>query len=164
MERNKTRCRVTANRNTHKHTQLSHLERTLILCLKIPMTSDPCLGTRRHKKGKANACKLWICVHVVQGCIWKCHWKQNGRRARDTSFSYFCARVSVGARVEFMLEAHRHILCRATGRRGWFSMNQNAAPSFQETTWLCLQAVTAVAIKMRWQRLRANLKIELRHE
>lgn len=123
MERNKTRCRVTANRNTHKHTQLSHLERTLILCLKIPMTPDPGLGTRRHKKGKANACKLWVCMHVVQGCIWKCHWKQNGRRARDKSFSYFCARVSVGACVEFMLEAHRHILCRATGRRGWFSMN-----------------------------------------
>lgn len=64
MERNKTRCRVTANRNTHKHTQLSHLERTLILCLKIPMTSDPCLGTRRHKKGRR------MLVSCEYACMW----------------------------------------------------------------------------------------------
>lgn len=163
MERNKTRCRVTANRNTHKHTQLSHLERTLILCLKIPMTSDPCLGTRRHKKGKANACKLWVCVHVVQGCIWKCHWKQNGRRARDKSFSYFCARVSVGARVEFILEAHRHILCRATGRRGWFSMNLKMSHlPFRKQPGYLYRLLKLLLLW--WQRLKANLKIELRHE
>lgn len=64
MERNKTCCRVTANRNTHKHTQLSHLERTLILCPKIPVTSDPCLGKQRHKKGKANALLVPSCECV----------------------------------------------------------------------------------------------------
>lgn len=45
-----------------------------------------------------------------------------------------------------------------------FYESKYVASSFQETTWLSLQAVTAVAIKMRWQRLKANLKFELRHE
>lgn len=66
---------------THTHTcrQLSHLEMTLILCLKILMPCNPCVSsahthTQERKEGNTvQAFMLWSYAYVAENWIWKCH-------------------------------------------------------------------------------------------
>lgn len=66
---------------THTHTcrQLSHLEMTLILGLKILMPCNPCVSsahthTQERKEGNTvQAFMLWSYAYVAENWIWKCH-------------------------------------------------------------------------------------------
>lgn len=100
---------------THTHTcrQLSHLEMTLILCLKILMPCNPCVSSA-HTHTRKERGEHCASIHAMKLCV--CGGELDLKMSPETlrggvgellavaSSSYFCARADVCAHVRCMHE------------------------------------------------------------